>query len=92
MDIVTLALARRMAKSAAQQSGGGTPQFDTKDEAVQWASDNGMAGSLVTVKTDDGYIPYIVEDDYTLTPIQGDTVDMVNLVLAALPTWTGGSY
>ena len=38
-------------------------------EAAKWAVENGQAGDIVVVKLDVGWVPHIIEDDKSLSPI-----------------------
>lgn len=75
MDVLTIALARKMAGASSHECNGATKQFESKEDAIKWAKENNMAGTIVTVKTENGYEAYVIEDDYTLTSIQGGTID-----------------
>ena len=56
----------------------------TNGSTATFSTKNGNTGS----KGDPGKTPVKGTDYYT----QADKNEMVNLVLAAMPTWTGGSY
>ena len=58
------------------------PKGDTGEQGPK--GDTGETG----VTGADGYTPIKGTDYYT----EADKAEMVNAVLAALPTWTGGSY
>lgn len=52
-------------------------KFNGMVEAAQWAKENGKAGDIIVVKLDVGWVPHIVEDDKSLSPIcncDGDEV------------------
>lgn len=57
-------------------------KFNNIVDAAKWAVEIGQAGDIVVVKLDEGWVPHIVEDDKSLTPIcncDGETV-VINLV------------
>lgn len=52
-------------------------KFNSMVEAAQWAKENGKAGDIIVIKLDVGWVPHIVEDDKSLSPIcncDGDEV------------------
>ena len=52
-------------------------KFTSMVEAAQWAVDSGKAGDIIVIKLDIGWVPHVVEDDKSLTPIcdcDGETV------------------
>lgn len=44
-------------------------KFDNIVDAANWARESGTAGDIVVVKLDIGWVPHIVEDDKSLSPI-----------------------
>jgi hypothetical protein len=44
-------------------------KFEDMAEAATWAKENAQAGIIITVKTDGKWVPYVVEDDFSLSPI-----------------------
>ncbi len=38
-------------------------------EAAKWAVSSGQSGDIIVVKLDEGWVPHIVEDDQSLSPI-----------------------
>lgn len=57
-------------------------KFTNIVDAAKWAVENGQAGDIVIVKLDEGWVPHVVEDDKSLTPIcncDGEMV-VVNLI------------
>lgn len=44
-------------------------KFSTMVEAAQWAKENGKSGDIIVVKMDAGWVPYVVEDDKSLSAI-----------------------
>ena len=44
-------------------------KFGNMIEAAKWAVENGGAGDIVVIKLDAGWVPHVVEDDKSLSPI-----------------------
>lgn len=44
-------------------------KFNNIVEAAQWAVESGEAGNIIVVKLDIGWVPHVIEDDKSLTPI-----------------------
>lgn len=44
-------------------------KFESIEEAEQWAKEEQAAGSIVAIHIDSKWIAYIVEDDFSVTPI-----------------------
>ena len=44
-------------------------KFDNMVDAAKWAVESGNAGDIVIIKLDTAWVPHIVEDDKSLTPI-----------------------
>lgn len=44
-------------------------KFNSIVEAAKWAIESGEAGDIVVVKLDIGWVPHVVEDDKSITPI-----------------------
>lgn len=44
-------------------------KFTSMVEAAKWAAQSGSAGDIVVVKLDIGWVPHVVEDNKSLTPI-----------------------
>ena len=44
-------------------------KFTNMVDAAKWASESGEAGDIVVIKLDNGWVPHIVEDDKSLSPI-----------------------
>lgn len=44
-------------------------KFDNMVDAAKWAVESGSAGDIVIIKLDTAWVPHIVEDDKSLTPI-----------------------
>lgn len=54
-------------------------KFRHIEEAQEWAKENAAVGAIVVVHEDFKWIPYVVEDDYSLTPIcdcEGNVVEL----------------
>lgn len=52
-------------------------KFTSMVEAAKWAVESGQAGDIIVVKLDIGWVPHIVEDDKSLTPICNCDGEMV---------------
>lgn len=44
-------------------------KFDSIIDAARWASESGNPGDIIVVKLDIGWVPHIIEDNKSLTPI-----------------------
>lgn len=44
-------------------------KFTNMVDAAKWAVDDGTAGDIIVVKLDIGWVPHVVEEDKSLTPI-----------------------
>jgi hypothetical protein len=44
-------------------------KFDNMLDAAQWSTKSGEAGDIVVVKLDNGWVPHVVEDDKSLSPV-----------------------
>ena len=44
-------------------------KFDNMVDAAKWAVESGNAGDIVIIKLDTAWVPHVVEDDKSLTPI-----------------------
>ena len=44
-------------------------KFTSMVDAAQWAMNSGEAGDIIVVKLDAGWVPHVVEDDKSLSPI-----------------------
>ena len=49
-------------------------------EAAQWAVADGAPGDIIVIKLDEGWVPHIVEDDKSMTPICDSNGDMVTII------------
>lgn len=56
-------------------------KFANMVEAAQWALENGEAGDIVIVRLDAGWVPHVVEDNKSLSPICNCDGDVVVLDL-----------
>ena len=56
-------------------------KFTSIVEAAQWAVTNGAPGDIVVIKLNVGWVPHVVEDDKSLTPICDSHGEMVTLIL-----------
>lgn len=52
-------------------------KFTDMVEAAKWAVESGEAGDIVVVKLDIGWVPHVVEDDKSLSPICNCDGEMV---------------
>lgn len=52
-------------------------KFTDMVEAAKWAVESGEAGDIVVVKLDIGWVPHVVEDDKSLSPICNCEGEMV---------------
>ncbi len=44
-------------------------KFDNIVDAAKWSLDYGSAGDIIVIKLDIGWVPHVIEDDKSLTPI-----------------------
>ena len=67
-----------------------TPSVNAETGVLSWIASNEDLAALpeTNITGPAGYTPVKGTDYYTAA----DKAEMVNAVLAALPTWTGGSY
>lgn len=54
-------------------------KFTNLVDAAKWAVENGQPGDIVVVKLDIGWVPHIVEDDKSITPICNCDGEMVTV-------------
>lgn len=54
-------------------------KFENMVDAATWAKENGQSGIIVVVKTDGKWVPYVVEDDFSLSPICNCDGEMITL-------------
>jgi hypothetical protein len=78
-------------------------KFDTTEAASQWAREAKQSGVIVVVRMDGKWIAYMVEDDYSVTPICNCNGEMVEVDiydggdsdghddLTEVQVWDGGS-
>ncbi|MBQ2883689.1 MAG: hypothetical protein IJE43_07970 [Alphaproteobacteria bacterium] len=55
-------------------------KFNSIVEAAKWAVESGVAGDIIIVKLADGWVPHIVEDNLSLSPICDCDGEMMTLV------------
>lgn len=55
-------------------------KFTSIIEAAQWAVAEGAPGDIVVIKLSVGWVPHVVEDDKSLTPICDSNGEMVTIV------------
>lgn len=65
-------------------------KFDNMVAAAQWANESGSAGDIIVIRLEVGWVPHVVEDDKSLSPIcngdgdeiilqfEGDDADGIN--------------
>lgn len=46
-------------------------KFNNIDEATVWVAQKGESGDIIAVQIDSKWVPHIVEDDFSLSPING---------------------
>lgn len=56
-------------------------RFETLQEAETWSNVNGTPGDIIMVRTEDGWVPYIIEDDKSLSAIIDYNEDNIILQL-----------
>lgn len=54
-------------------------KFDNIVDAAKWAIDNGDPGDVVVVHLDEGWVPHVIEDDKSLSPICNCDGEMVTV-------------
>ena len=56
-------------------------KFTSLVDAAKWALTDGQAGDIIVVKLDIGWVPHVVEEDKSLTPICNCDGEMVTITL-----------
>lgn len=56
-------------------------KFTNMVDAAKWVVENGQAGDIVVVKLDAGWVPHVVEDDKSLSPICNCDGEVVTIML-----------
>ena len=56
-------------------------KFENMVDAAKWAVENGEAGDIIVVKLDVGWVPHIVEDNKSLSPICNCDGEMLVIAL-----------
>ena len=54
-------------------------KFDNMVEAANWAKNEGASGNIVIVYVEDKWVPYVVENDLTLSPICDCSGEAMNM-------------
>lgn len=54
-------------------------KFTSMVDAAKWAVESGQAGDIIVVKLDIGWVPHVVEEDKSLTPICDCEGEMVTV-------------
>lgn len=57
-------------------------KFTNIVDAALWALSEGEPGSIIVVKLEEGWVPHVVEDDKSLSPICNDAGEMVTINLS----------
>lgn len=65
-------------------------RFETMSEAKSWVSKYPCVGNIITIHNGTDWMPYIVQSDNTLTPIEGGNVD-VNIDITDVTRIDGGN-
>lgn len=80
-------------------------KFTNMVEAAKWAVESGQAGDIIVIKLDIGWVPHVVEDDKSLSPIcncdgemvvvdiydGGDSDGYTEEEMLTVQIWDGGS-
>ena len=56
-------------------------KFTSMVDAAKWSVESGQAGDIIVIKLDIGWVPHVVEEDHSLTPICNCDGDMVTIAL-----------
>ena len=56
-------------------------KFTNIVDAASWALSEGEPGSIIVVKLEEGWVPHVIEDDKSLSPICNDAGEMVTINL-----------
>ena len=56
-------------------------KFTSLVDAAKWSLENGQPGDIIVVKLDIGWVPHVVEEDKSLTPICNCDGEMVTITL-----------
>lgn len=54
-------------------------KFDNMVDAEEWATEDGAAGNIVVVYIEDKWVPHVVEDDLSLSPICDCSGEVMNM-------------
>lgn len=54
-------------------------KFTNIVDAALWALNEGEPGSIVVIKLEEGWVPHVIEDDRSLSPICNDSGEMVTI-------------
>lgn len=54
-------------------------RFETLTEAERWAQDYPCVGFIFSINNGSEWLPYIVQDDNTLTPFKGEVGDITDV-------------
>ena len=56
-------------------------KFDNIVDAAKWATESGAPGDVIVVHLDEGWVPHVVENDKSLSPICNCDGEMVTIAL-----------
>lgn len=56
-------------------------KFTSMVDAAKWATSDGQPGDIIVIKLDIGWVPHVVEEDHSLTPICNCDGEMVTITL-----------
>lgn len=56
-------------------------KFTSMVDAAKWAVESGEAGDIIVVKLDIGWVPHVIEEDKSITPICNCDGDMLTIAL-----------
>lgn len=54
-------------------------KFNNMVDAALWAVEEGKPGSIIVIRLEEGWVPHVVEDDHSLSPICNCNGDMVTI-------------
>lgn len=54
-------------------------RFETTTEAISWIKKYGCTGQMITIHNGTDWIPFIVQDDYSLSPVKSEPGEITNV-------------
>lgn len=54
-------------------------RFETTTEALAWIKKHGSVGSIITIHNGTDWIPFIVQDGFTLSPLQSEPGEIADV-------------